>query len=118
MSVRFESVVMTTGQSATLTLVTGEKIAGIIPQTTWTAADIGFMVSKDAVTFYNVVDPARGASTSYARCVNVAADTYMAVPSVCDIELGMHYQFTSLNTASNAQVSQTRTLLVAIELSF
>ncbi len=93
-----------------LAIAPNQRIIGVLVPATWTAADIGFEVSNDSVTFYPVIDPAGVAGTEDARIKNVAtgAAQFYIVPDAIDesSEQTVHQKLRSINTASNADVNQ------------
>ena len=85
-----------------------QAIAGIMVPTGWVAADIGFHFAHDGdTTFVPVLDPARAAATNMAR-THAAVDSIGLSPEcIREIGCGFDVKFSSVNTASNADVSQT-----------
>lgn len=113
------SILNNTAISEDLRLGPNQRVVGILVPGTWTAADIGFAVSRDGTTFVRVVDPARTtAATSHARVVNVetGASEYYIVSEALDLPVGVNVKLTSINVASNADVNQggDRALQVAV----
>jgi len=121
MSTRYHTATIANGAAVSdaISLINGERITGVIVPSAWTAADIGFSVSVDGTTFYEVADVTRTtAGTSEARIINVVtnAAAFYAVPAVMDLEFGGFVKLTSVNTANNADVNQgaARSLIVTI----
>ena len=85
-----------------------QAIVGIMVPTGWVAADIGFHFAHDgATTFVPLLDPARAAATSHARTHAAVDSIGLAPEAVRVLACGFDVKFSSINTASNADVSQT-----------
>lgn len=125
MAMRYETLTILDGTavtSASVKLWPGELLAGVLIPTSWSAADLGFQVSLDNVTFNDIVDPAQPAAASYARIPNIAIadEAVYAVPSVLDLQLGQHFKLTSLTVGAITTANQTGdiVLTVIIEKSY
>lgn len=107
---RTVSVTITNGTavSGAIALQPNEMIVGIEIPAAWTAADIGFDLSQDGSTWFQVVDSTRAAATSFFRFLNIAASTVVILPESEWLyphgtsNLRLH----SINSASNADVTQ------------
>jgi hypothetical protein len=82
----------------------GYRIAAVIGDTAWTAADISFEVDNGVGSFVKVVDNA-GALVKITG-VATAASEYMIPPEIADVICGQAAKVVSTNTASEADVTQ------------
>lgn len=122
MAVVWKDITILNGAAASGDLALGpnQRIVGFIVPGTWTAADIGFLVSRDGSTFVAAVDPSRtAAATSFARVINVetGASRYYVISEALDLPVGINVKLTSINTASNADVNQGADRLLQVAIS-
>lgn len=86
----------------------GHAIAGVMVPSGWVAADVGFHFAHDgATTFVAVLDPSRAAATSMARTHAAVDQIGLSPAAIRELGLGFNVKLASINTASNADVSQT-----------